>query len=188
MATHGTRGRAAAGRARRRGASLAVAVRAGDGREDRDGDALAAALEQGDLVVDEAGAAPPPALEVQRPAGRGDLRDPPPLRVDDGPQQLHRVGAVPRRHQRVDVEEEARLLAGGDQRAAQQGMTRWKPGMPARRAARSTRAAPSRVAIAAAFLLLDHRTIGEQQVPLVAPQRRRAHVRPAQVCDRAAVP
>ena len=42
----------------------------------------------------------------------------------------------------------------------QQGITRWKRGMPPRCAARSTRAAPSRVATSPARRLLDHRTIG----------------------------
>jgi hypothetical protein len=58
------------------------------------GDPVVAALEQRDLVVDPTAAAPPPALQVERPAGRHDAADPPALSTDDVREQVARVGPV----------------------------------------------------------------------------------------------
>ena len=89
--------------------------------EDGDRDALAAADEQRDLMVDSAGARAPAALEVQRPPARRDLADAPALGAGDRAQQVHGVRAVADREKAVDAQEEARLVAGRDQRGAPVG-------------------------------------------------------------------
>ena len=60
----------------------------------------------------------PAALEVHAPAAQAEPADAPALARDDGAQEPQRVGAVAVREQAVQVQEEARLVAGGDLRVA----------------------------------------------------------------------
>ena len=120
---------------------LAVGVTAVQMREDRDRDALVAAGQQRDLVVDPAGAGAPAALEVEPPAGRPVPGDAPALRGGDRVQQLHRVVAVTRGHQRVDLQQVARLIGGVDAAQAPDAGHRREPAHPGavREAARPLR-------------------------------------------------
>src|SRR5580704_15551203 len=93
---------------------LAVRVRAVVHRQDRDRHAYAAPCEQDHLVIEEARAVTPAALEVELPAFGRDLADAPALRGHDPGEQRHRVRTVTGDDVTVDVQEELRLIAGGD--------------------------------------------------------------------------